>query len=93
MDDRHAKKRRLAALIGLKGVTCEALAAMLKQVRDDPIEPVSAWCMNQFFQDEFAKVKLDLQLPMGSRKVFTWSVCNVPKLVKYLQPTLEAFVL
>ena len=91
MDDRHAKKRRLAALIGLKGVTCEALAAILKQVRDDPIEPVSAWCMNKFFQDEFAKVKLDLQLPMGSRKVFTWSVCSVPKLVEYFAAHSRSF--
>ena len=91
MDARSAKKRRLAELVGIKGVTCEALAAILQKVHDDPIEPVSAWSMNKFLHDEFGKVQLDISLPLGDGSVFTWSVCSVPKLVQYLAAHAPSF--
>ena len=86
-----AKKRRLADLVCLKGVTSEALAAILQNVHDDPVEPVSPWCINKFLHDEFDKLKSDIELPIGRGKPFTWSVCSVPKLVAYFAAEAPKF--
>ena len=39
----------------------------------------------------FQKVRLDIKLPMSDGKEFTWSVCNVPRLVEYFAAEASTF--
>ena len=92
MDHRHAKQRRAAQLAGLAGVSSQTLSKILQELHDDPAEPVSGWSLNKFLHEEFAPLKLDINLRLGADKDFTWTVCSVPKFVEDLQPRHLAFV-
>ena len=88
---REAKRRRLSSIVGLKGVTSEGLSASLARVHEEPIEPVSAWSINNFLNTNFKRVRMDIKIPMGNGKEFIWSVCNVPKLVEYFAEEVPAY--
>lgn len=42
-----AKRQRLQDLAGVKGITTEALAFLLRDLHEDPVEPTSAWVINK----------------------------------------------
>lgn len=84
---REAKRLRLRELIGLKGVTTQALNGILENCREKGIPEVSAWQIDNFYKKEFAKVKTTLQVPLAGESgedVFEWQVCRLDCLLQAL---------
>ncbi len=86
-----AKRRRLANLVGLKNVTSEALAAITRTVHAQGSEEFSTWQINHFIKTEFAKVRFDIDLPIGEADPFTWTVCRADLLVQYFAAEASPF--
>jgi hypothetical protein len=82
MADREAKRRRLASVVGLKGVTAEALAAIMKNLHEQPMEPLSAWQINNFVSTKFREVQHTISLPLEKGGSWDWQVCRLDRLLQ-----------
>jgi hypothetical protein len=79
-----SKRRRLTSLVGLKGVTTEALASILENIRSaGDVPDLSAWQINRFVRQELDRVKLVLPLPQQDGQEFAWPVCRLDRLLQY----------
>ena len=78
-----AKRRRLQNLVGLKGITVEALAEVLKRLHDNPQEPVGAWTLRQVVDQAFDEVAHVIQLPLVQGGTWDWRVCRLDRLLNF----------
>lgn len=65
MPPRNLKHRRLDKLIGVKGVSTAALAHIMRELHDEPIEPASEWTINQCPWGPTLVSMQPVSLPMG----------------------------
>lgn len=79
--ERDAKRRRLRGLVGLKGVSTEALVSVLADVRDHGAVELSSWQANNFIRTEFGQVKTTVKVPMQEGEDFDWDVCRLDLLL------------
>jgi len=66
-----------------KGVTTEALAAILRVAREQPGESLSSWQINSFFQTEYAQVSDNVELALSDGGRFSWNVCRLDRLLRH----------
>jgi len=78
------KRRRLQSLVGLKGITVQALEAVMRNLHDDPIEPLSDWRIKKFIAEQWSEVSHTIDLPLESGGGWAWSVCRLDKLMRYV---------
>ena len=92
-EQKFAKKRhQLQQIVGLKGVTHAALAALLQATAEDENFPAfSNWQIKDFCKKEMAKVSYKLQLPMDDGTIFDWVICRPDNLIRYLAGESEEF--
>ena len=77
------KRRRLQDLIGLGGVSDNALAAILENLRQEPIEEsVSRKDCNRAARDSLRGMLLQTQLPCKTGGTFTWSYLDPQRLLR-----------
>jgi hypothetical protein len=78
------KRRRLSALQGLKGISDEALCAVLHELKGDTVvEDASAWELQQFLKTQFRSISCTLQMPTIAGPVFDWEICQIGKLLRH----------
>jgi hypothetical protein len=70
MAERDAKRLRLAGLIGLKGISTSALAAVMKKLDEEPMEPLSARQIDKFISETYTAVGHTIELPLVKGR--TW---------------------
>lgn len=87
----NTKRRRLASVIGLKGITTQALSAVLKKAHEESIGPVSRWQIDSFIKKEFERVRFSLSLPLTEGGAFEWHLCRPDLLIKYFAEECAAF--
>ena len=91
MAERDAKRLRLAGLIGLKGISTSALAAVLKRLHEEPLEPLSARQIDKFISDTYIAVGHTIQLPLVKGGTWDWKVCRLDNLMAYFAKDSEAY--
>jgi len=62
MAERDAKRLRLAGLIGFKGISTSALAAVMKKLDEEPMEPLSARQIDRFISETYTAVGHTIEL-------------------------------
>ena len=91
VDEPAEKRRKLAKLVGLKGVTATALSAIMKTTREEDIAPLSRWQIGDFIKKEFERVRCTIELPLEGGGTFPWEVCRADLLAKYFVEVSPAF--
>lgn len=78
-----AKRRRMRGLVGLKGVTTEALARVLADVREHGPLDLSPWQVNSFISSEYRRVSHTLMVPKAGGGHFEWPISRADTLLQY----------
>ena len=86
----ESKRRRLMRLQGLKGISDEALCAVIREIQAEPVPAISTWDVTQFLKTEFSKVGEVLRVPTGLQS-FDWEVANIGRLLQYLVTESASF--
>jgi len=81
--ERDAKRRRLKEVVGLKGISSEALVAVLRKVKEKKIEPASRWEVHSLLEKEWARVEHTIALPIAGGGSFEWKIARVDLALKY----------
>ena len=91
MAERDAKRLRLAGLIGLKGISTSALAAVMKKLDEEPMEPLSARQIDRFISETYTAVGHTIELPLVKGRTWDWKVCRLDKLMAFFAKDSEAY--
>ncbi len=76
------KRRRLSALQGLKGISDEALCAVIRELKGQTVvEDISAWDVQNFLKTQFRSMSCTLQVPTMSGRTFDWEICQIGKVL------------
>jgi hypothetical protein len=79
------KRRRLSALQGLKGISDDALCAVLRELKGQTVvEDVSAWDVQHFLKTQFRSMSCTLQVPLMSGETFDWEICQIGKVLRHM---------
>ena len=71
------KRRRLASLLCIRGVTEKALHNILLEVRGGGVPEASLWDVRAAARSEYDdEVPLQLKLPLVNGGAFLWSICR-----------------
>ena len=89
--DAAAKRQKLKGIVGLKGVSSSALAAILERTHREGIEPASRWQIGSLLKNEFSQVRHTIELELQEGGSFTWEVCRVDSLMQYFVNECETF--
>ena len=80
MDD---KRRRLAKLLSIRGVTDNALCKILESLQGEPAPKASLYECRQAARIEYDdQVALQLKLPLVAGGEFAWDICRPSALVQ-----------
>ena len=91
MANRDAKRQRLAGLVGLKGISTSGLAAVMKRLQEDPVEPMSARQIDKFIAETYAEVGHTIDLPLVKGGSWAWKVCRLDNLMNFFAKDSAAF--
>ena len=91
MAEKDAKRLRLAGLVGLKGVSTSALAAIMKKLHEEPMEVMSERQLNNVIADTYAEVGHTIELPLSKGGCFGWKICRIDKLMAFYAKNSEAY--
>jgi hypothetical protein len=83
MAERDAKRLRLAGLIGLKGISTSALAAVMNKLDEEPMEPLSARQIDKFISETYTAVGHTIELPLVKGRTWEWKVCRLDRLMAF----------
>lgn len=86
-----SKRRRLASIIGLRGVSGEALSTIIRAVHVQEIQPMSRHTIESFVKNEYSRVAHSLELPLQSGGVWKWDTCRADLLIRYFVEASNAF--
>ena len=78
-----AKRRRLQQLVGLKGITINALAALIATLHENPQKPVSANTLRRTVDQAYEQVAHVIKLPLLAGGSWDWHVCRIDKLLDF----------
>ena len=76
------KRRRLSDLQGLRGISDEALCAVIREWKvQTVVEDISAWDVQNFLKTQFRSMSCTLQVPTMSGRTFDWEICQIGKVL------------
>lgn len=85
------KRRKLRGVVGIKGISTEALVAVLRAAKADDLDITSRWQVQNLVSKEFSKVHHSIELPLVTGGTFAWKVCRVDSLMLYFASESEDF--
>lgn len=86
-----AKRRKIRGVVGIKGISTEALVAVLKEAKAQDLDITSRWQVQSLVTKEFGKVHHSIQLPLAEGGTFAWKVCRVDSLMHYFASESAGF--
>ena len=78
-----AKRQRLEGVVGLKGVSHRALAAIAQRLKDSPVEDagLSASTVRRVATSAYSEIGVTLDLPCKDGGVYKWEICRLDLLL------------
>lgn len=77
------KRRKIRGVVGIKGISTEALVAVLKEAKAHDLDITSRWQVGSLVSTEFGKVHHNIELPLEAGGTFAWKVCRMDRLLLY----------